>query len=64
MNAPPAECPIRIGGEPRVATNASRWSTIAPTVSSAMGDGSARSVSTSPSKPGYDGVCTVKPCAS
>ena len=52
MNAPPAECPIRIGGDARPFTTPSRCSMIRGTVSASMGDGSAFSASTSTSRPG------------
>ena len=51
-NAPPAEWPIRIGGESSSPITCDRCSMIPGTVSASIGEGSALSASTSTSKPG------------
>ena len=61
MKTPPAEWPIRIGGESSAFTIDSRWSMIAGTVTCSIGVGSAFSASTSTSKPGYAGARTRWP---
>ena len=61
MNTPPAEWPIRMGGESRPPTTASRCSMICGTVTFSIGVGSALSASTSTSNPGYAGASTRKP---
>jgi hypothetical protein len=51
VKTPPAEWPIRIGGESRAFTIDSRWSMIAGLVTCSIGVGSALSARTSTSKP-------------
>jgi hypothetical protein len=52
VNAPPAEWPIRIGGDGSAPTTSSRCPMILGTVSASIGAGSALSASTSASRPG------------
>jgi hypothetical protein len=52
VNTPPAECPIRTGGEASPLASDSSRSMICGTVTASIGDGSALSASTSTSKPG------------
>jgi hypothetical protein len=58
VRVPPNEWPMMIGGASRASTTPARWSTVSGTVRPAMTAGSARSASTSISKPGYAGVST------
>jgi hypothetical protein len=63
VNTPPAEWPMRMGGESSPPTTASRCSMICGTVTASIGEGSALSASTSTSNPGYAGAMTRYPRA-
>ena len=52
VRAPPKEWPMMIGGFSTDVTTETRWSMVAVMSASAIGWGSARSASTSTSKPG------------